>query len=143
MCFLLIIREKSSYSRQKQIQRITDWHHVERDFSKYTALNGMSPSNLTSQSSGNSEEEESRKRVRAMGMKTPGELDSVNQLSKVHMNTQRLKHQEWAYKGLHQITCIYIKAFSLVFLWNTWVCERMSHWLLCLPSGYILFCFIV
>jgi hypothetical protein len=116
---LLIIREKSSYSRQKQIQRITDWHHVERDFSKYTALNGMSPSNLTSQSSGNSEEEESRQSVRAMGMKTPGELDSVNQLSKVHMNTQRLKHQEWAYKGLHQITCIYIKAFSLVFLWNT------------------------
>ena len=52
-------------------------------------------------------------------MKTPGELDSLNQLSKVHMNTQRLKHQEWAYKGLHQITCIYIKAFSLVFLSET------------------------
>jgi hypothetical protein len=119
VCFSLIIREESSYSRQKQIQRITDWQHVERDFSKHTALNGISPSNLTSQSSGNSEEEESRKRVRAMGMKTPGELDSLNQLSKVHMNTQRLKHQEWACKGLHQITCIYIKAFSLVFLWNT------------------------
>ena len=74
-----------------------------------------------------------------MGMKTPGELDSVNQLSKVHMNTQRLKHQEWAYKGLHQITCIYIKAFSLVFLSNTWVWEWMAHWLLCLLSGFIFF----
>ena len=116
--YSLIIRD-SSYDRQKQIQKLTAWHHVERESSEHTALNGMSPSNLTSQSSGNSEEEESRKRVRAMGMKTPGELDSLNQLSKVNMNTQRLKHQAWAYKGLHQITSIYIKAFSLVFLWNT------------------------
>ena len=68
---------------------------------------------------------------------TPGELDSLNQLSKVNMNTQRLKHQAWAYKGLHQITSIYIKAFSLVFLSNTWVWEWMAHWLLCLLSGFI------
>ena len=78
---------------------------MERDFSKYTALNGMSPSNLTSQSSGNSEEEESRKRVRAMGMKTPGELDSLNQLSKVHMNTEietsRMGLQGFASDYLH------------------------------------------
>ena len=48
------------------------------------------------------------------------------------MNTQRLKHQAWAYKGLHQITSIYIKAFSLVFLSNTWVWEWMA--LITMPS---------
>ena len=52
---VLIIREVSSLGRQKQIQRLTAWHHVERESSEHTALNGMSLSNLTSQSSGNSE----------------------------------------------------------------------------------------
>ena len=51
---VLIIREVSSLGRQKQIQRLTAWHHVERESSEHTALNGMSPSKLASHSSGNS-----------------------------------------------------------------------------------------
>ena len=46
---VLIIREDSSLGRQKQIQRITDWHHVERESSEHTSLNGMSPSNPSPQ----------------------------------------------------------------------------------------------
>lgn len=46
-----------------------------------------------------------------------------------HYNSQRLKYQLQCLQGSAPL--IYIKAFNLVFLWNSWLCEWVNLWFLC------------
>lgn len=93
-----------------------------------------SPSN-PSQSSENSKEEEQKESKSQSGWRTPGELATLIQLSKVHMNSQRLNCKHGAYMGLYQVFCIYFIAFGIVFLCDSWVWESVGPVLLgFLPS---------
>ena len=40
-----------------------------------------------------------------------------------------------------QVLCIYIMAFSLVFLWGSWVCEQVGLCFLCLHLWFFSACF--
>lgn len=70
-------------------------------------------------------------------------LDGGHQESKAfYINWAQViwTHRVWsskhrAYMGLDQILYIYTTAFSLVFLWNSWVCEQPGLWLLCFLLG--------
>ena len=50
------------------------------------------------------------------GWRTPGEHYPLNQLSKVHVSSQRLEQQALA---LHLLLCLCIRSVSLVFLWDS------------------------
>ena len=75
----------------------------------------------------------SRKSVRAWGYgRHQGNKLNMGKLIWTHKdrgNTHR------ACMGLHQLlgTCIIVS--SLVFLWNSWVCEQVGVWFLCLFLG--------
>lgn len=44
-----------------------------------------------------------------------------------------------ACESLHQFFSVFMAIFSLVFLWESWVCERVGLWLLCLLLGLFSF----
>lgn len=52
------------------------------------------------------------------------------------MNSQRLKQEAQVRKGLLHVLCMYMVTFSLVFVWDSWVCECL--WFLCLLLGSFL-----
>lgn len=67
-------------------------------------------------------------------------------MNKACMNSQILKHRARGCMGLYQVLCVYVRAFSLLFLWDSWVCEFMNGSLLLVPSlgthFLLLVCFV-
>lgn len=57
------------------------------------------------------------------GWRIPEEQRSLNQLSNVPMNSMRLKPQPQSCRGSASGPCVCLKASSLMFLWNSCVCE--------------------
>lgn len=55
--------------------------------------------------------------------RTPGEQGPLNQLRQAHMNSQRQKQWAQHWLSLYWVLCVYIIAFSLLFLRDSWKCE--------------------
>jgi hypothetical protein len=100
-----------------------------------TGLNGMSPSNaphpLRAQGRSKNRRQKEFKSPRGMGntrrISSKTSRFPLNQLSKAHMNSQRLKQQAQDCKGLLQVLCLYIIVFRS-FLWDYWVCKWVGLW---------------
>jgi hypothetical protein len=71
------------------------------------------------------------------GWRTPGEQGPVNQLSRAHINSQRLRRHAQGMHGSPQVLCLYIKASSLVF--KGFLSVRMSGSLTCAFSQTLFF----
>ena len=88
------------------------------------------------QGSGNSMQEGKRKSVKAReGGRHQDTRLSISTWSKLIWT-----HRDWGSKhractGLHQVLCVYIMTSSLVFLWDSWMCEWVCLWFLCLVLG--------
>lgn len=86
---------------------------------KHTAINEMSPSNPSNQRSSYTVEEE------AESTKSRGNEDTMKtRPSESHnQNSHKLNRdggsKNRAYMGLQQVFCIYIRVFSLIFLWDS------------------------
>lgn len=57
---------------------------------------------------------------------------------------QSRAHRDWSSKhrastGPHQVLCTRY-SFSLIFLWDSCMCEQMGLWFLCLLLGFFSFC---
>lgn len=82
-----------------------------------------------------------RKNVRATGNGEHQENKSLQ----INYGSLIGTHKDWsskhgAYTGMNQVLCIYIIVFSLVFSWDTWVCEWACLWFECLLLGLFSFC---
>lgn len=51
---------------------------------------------------------------------------------KAHMNSQTLREHAQGLPGLYKILCVYVMISSLVFMWDSCVCERAGLCFLCL-----------
>lgn len=76
-------------------------------------LNWRSPSNPFPRGTGDHVGERQKECQREW--RTPGEPGALSQLDKAQMNRQRLNNKHKAYRGIHQVLCVYTTAFSLEF----------------------------
>lgn len=98
----------------------------------------MSPANPSPQGSGNPAEEEAERMWEPEGWRTPRKLGSTGSM---HMWTQRLRQHAQVCMVRSRFS-VYVIASSLVFLWDSQVCERVS--LVLVPSlGLFSFCLFV
>lgn len=126
---VIIIREASSGSRGKQMHIFTARAYAERK-----SQNWMS--NTSPQISGNSMEEEAENKNQT-AQKRAREQSPLNQLSMVHMRSQRLNHK---HMDLHQVLCLYIKAINYLCIFMGDLTMRTSESMTLLPAlGTLLF----
>lgn len=103
---------KSNYQPDTMKQeRVLGTHSSKRDVS----IKSLSPELRKTWSRGDKKEWKSQR-----GLRTSGEQGFLNQLSKDHIRDWSSKHR--ADLSLHEVLCICIIPFSLVFLWHSWVC---------------------
>lgn len=84
---------------------------------------------------------ESRKSLRARedGGYQKNKASWINWLRLISTHRYRSSKRR-TYLALHQDVCVYIIAFSLVFLWESWTCELLDLWFLYLLLGIPSFC---
>lgn len=78
---------------------------------------------------------------RLKGWETPREQSPLDQLSRAHTNSQKLKPQTQDCTCLYKVLCIYIVAFSFIFLWDSGVWRNGS--LILVPSLRALFLLLI
>lgn len=71
--------------------------------------------------------------------RTRREQGLVNELSKRHVDSRRLKHQTRADTDLHQVFCIYVITFRLLLSRDSLVCKHRGLRFLCLLYGFCSF----
>lgn len=97
----------------------------------------MSPSNSSCQRSGNPAEEETERVREPEGMEQT-RICSLNYCRQRSYNSQRLKQCAHACIDLQQVLYKHIMSFSLLFVWDFWVCEQVALGILCLILGSFL-----
>lgn len=106
------------------------------------SLNVMSPLNSSTQSLGNTVKDEGESEWESEGMVDTSRTMTWKLTKKGTEEFTKTEAATQAFVGLHQVLCVCILAFIVVFLLDSWVWEQVSLWFMCLFLE-LFFCWLV